>query len=59
MTTLLRKPEAAAFLGVSVRTLTTLVQQRKVIALRPAPKCVRFRPTDLERYLSDSANRKY
>jgi excisionase family DNA binding protein len=58
-TPLLRKPAAAAVLGVSVKTLERLVAQRKVTALRPAPHSVRFRPTDLERYLSDSANKKY
>jgi excisionase family DNA binding protein len=57
--TLLRKPEAAAMLGVSVPTLERLVANRKVPAMKPSPRCVRFRPTDLQRYLSSTATKKY
>jgi excisionase family DNA binding protein len=59
VTALLNKSQAAEVLGVSKRTLETLVAKRKVVALKPSPKCVRFRPVDLERYLSETANRRY
>jgi excisionase family DNA binding protein len=56
---LLNKEQAAEVLGVSVPTLDRLRAKRKVVALKPSPKCVRFRPVDLERYLSETANRRY
>lgn len=58
-TQLLRKREAAALLGISTRTLGRLVARKKVTALKPSPGCVRFRPVDLQRYLSGTATRQY
>jgi excisionase family DNA binding protein len=59
VTALLNKEQAAEVLGISVPTLERLVSKRKVVALKPSPKCVRFRPVDLERYLTETANRRY
>ena len=52
MTPLLKKPEAADFLGVSVRTLEGMIKRGVIPAYKIGPKSVRLRREDLEEYLA-------
>ena len=54
MTGLLTKREAAGYLGVSVRTLDRLRQQKLILALK-IRRLVRFRVADLDEFLSQAA----
>ena len=48
---------AAQYLGISVRTLVTLVSLRRVRCVRPSARCVRFLQVDLDKYLDQTANK--
>lgn len=48
-TGLLTYQDVAKHLGVSMRTVTRLVDQRKLRAVRVGHRTVRFRPVDVER----------
>jgi excisionase family DNA binding protein len=50
------REEAAQYLGVSLRTLYTLVKTRKVRCLRPTPRTPYFRTVDLDAFLLKTAN---
>lgn len=52
MTPLLKKPEAADFLGVSVRTLEGMIKRGVLPAYKIGPKSVRLRREDLDEYLA-------
>ena len=49
---LLKKAEAAALLGVSMRTLEGLIKRGALPAYKIGPKLVRLRTEDIEIYLS-------
>lgn len=51
MRDLIRKPEAAQILGVSIRTLEKMVARGAIPAYKVGPKLVRLDRGDLERYL--------
>lgn len=48
---LIKKPEAAELLGVSMRTLEKLISRGALPAYKVGPKLVRLRVEDIERYL--------
>ena len=50
-TTLIKKPEAAEILGVSVRTLEKMIARGALPAYRIGPKMVRLRREDIDDYL--------
>lgn len=50
-TTLIKKPEAAQILGVSVRTLEKMIARGAIPAYKIGPKLVRLRREELEAYL--------
>ena len=50
-TTLIKKPEAAEILGVSVRTLGKMIARGALPAYRIGPKMVRLRREDIDEYL--------
>lgn len=52
MTPLLKKPEAANILGVSVRTLEKMIGRGVIPAYKIGPKAVRLRREDLDEYLA-------
>ena len=51
MTALIRKPEAADLLGISVRTLEKMIARGALPAYRIGPKTVRLRREDIDDYL--------
>lgn len=55
---LLQYPEAANYLGISVKTLSRLARRRQIRCLRPSRFVVQFRQVDLEKYLSSTANKQ-
>lgn len=50
-TTLIKKPEAAQILGVSVRTLEKMIARGAIPAYKIGPRLVRLRREELEAYL--------
>lgn len=50
-TTLIKKPEAADILGVSVRTLEKMIARGALPAYKIGPKMVRLRREDIDEYL--------
>ena len=50
-TTLIKKPEAADLLGISVRTLEKMIARGALPAYRVGPKMVRLRREDIDDYL--------
>lgn len=49
---LIKKPEAAAMLGVSMRTLEGLIKRGEIPAYKIGPKLVRLRTEEIEDYLA-------
>ena len=49
---LLKKPQAAERLGVSVRTLEGLIKRGQLPAYRIGPKTVRLKEEDIEAYIA-------
>jgi excisionase family DNA binding protein len=52
---LMRIDEAAEFLAISKGTLYHWVSEKRVPVIKPSRRCIRFRRSDLERWLEDSA----
>lgn len=50
-TALIKKPEAAEILGISVRTLEKMIARGALPAYRIGPKTVRLRREDIDAYL--------
>lgn len=50
-TALIKKPEAAEILGVSVRTLEKMISRGALPAYKIGPKMVRLRREDIDDYL--------
>ncbi len=50
-TALIKKPEAADLLGISVRTLEKMIARGSLPAYRVGPKSVRLRREDIDVYL--------
>jgi len=50
-TALIKKPEAADLLGISVRTLEKMIARGSLPAYRVGPKSVRLRREDIDDYL--------
>lgn len=50
-TALIKKPEAADLLGISVRTLEKMIARGSLPAYRVGPKSVRLRREDIDAYL--------
>ena len=50
-TALIKKPEAADLLGISVRTLEKMIARGALPAYRVGPKSVRLRREDIDDYL--------
>ena len=50
-TALIKKPEAADLLGVSVRTLEKMIARGAIPAYKVGPKMVRLRREDIDEYL--------
>ena len=50
-TALIKKPEAADLLGISVRTLEKMIARGSLPAYRVGPKSVRLRREDIDEYL--------
>ena len=48
---LIKKPEAAEKLGVSVRTLEKMIARGAIPAYKVGPKLVRLKAEDIERYI--------
>ena len=51
-TALIKKPEAADLLGISVRTLEGMIKRGVIPAYKIGPKTVRLRREDLDEYLA-------
>lgn len=51
MTPLIKKPEAAEILGVSVRTLEKMIGRGVIPAYKVGPKMVRLKAEDIESYI--------
>jgi excisionase family DNA binding protein len=52
----LRYPEAAAYLGISPKTLRRLVRQRKIRCFRLSERVVQFSKADLIAYREKTSN---
>jgi excisionase family DNA binding protein len=52
-TALIKKPEAADLLGVSVRTLEKMIARGAIPAYKVGPKMVRLRREDIDDYLEN------
>lgn len=48
---LLTKTEAAKALRLCVRSIEMAVEKKALSVVRIGPRCVRFRPSDLERFI--------
>lgn len=56
---LLTYAQAAAKLGIGIRTLKAWVKARRIRAIRLSPGAVRFRESDLELFISRKATISY
>lgn len=52
---LMRVPEAASYLAISIRTVNTMIAAKTLPCVRMGKKCVRFRRTDLDRFIEERA----
>jgi excisionase family DNA binding protein len=54
-TRLMKIEEVAAILGLAVGTIYHLVSQRRLPCVRLSKRCLRFRESDLERFIAEKS----